>query len=64
MKGLTAQDIEKKYIACVNAIDDTKNCETCKHQNISHTSLPCSDCFNMVLGFPVNPTGWETRKER
>lgn len=58
MIKLTEADLMKKYNACVKSLDENKNCSTCK--NKENDSM-CRDCFDMMLGFPCNPTNWEIK---
>jgi len=50
-----------KHNACVNAIDENKNCHTCKYLRIDIEKDPCESCYDTILGFPVNPTKWESK---
>ena len=58
---VTREEIEEKHKACIEAINEDKTCETCKHQEGSTKDPPCEDCYNTLLGFPVDPTKWEAR---
>lgn len=51
----------EKHANCVNALDSNKTCDTCIHNKKSIDDYPCSDCYNEMLGLPVNPTKWEAR---
>lgn len=44
---------------CIKNLDKNKTCVTCKHKDIKFGVEPCDECFDEVLGMPVNPTKWE-----
>lgn len=48
-----------KHAKCVAALENHKNCQSCRHASKEQTDAPCSDCYNILLGMPVNPTNWE-----
>ena len=52
-------DMVKKHKACIKALDKGKTCQTCKHNKCSEDVEPCSECFDSMIGLPVNPTNWE-----
>ena len=58
---LKLEDMIAKHNACVNAIDENKNCHTCKYLRIDIEKDPCESCYDTILGFPVNPTKWESK---
>lgn len=55
---ITTENLVRKYNACVDALDESKNCQTCKHYG---KESPCNECLETVMFFPVNPTEWEAR---
>lgn len=55
-------DLIEKHTACVNALDKSKHCGTCKHEAVCENETPCNQCLNTVLFMPVNPTKWEAKE--
>ena len=52
---LKLDDMIKKHNSCVKNLDENKTCATCGHKE---DTAYCEDCFNELLGFPVDPTNW------
>jgi hypothetical protein len=57
---VSLETMVQKYNTCVAALDESKYCGTCKYIYISYfeDEQPCKDCYNKLLGMPINPTGW------
>ena len=56
---ITKEDIYNKYAACVDNLDRNKLCINCKHFTVNENDYPCNECYELVLGFPVDPTKFE-----
>lgn len=50
------RDMVAKYEACCAVLDETKTCITCIHNTANNAT--CKECYNELLGMPVNPTNW------
>ena len=60
--GISLEDAERKYRACIAQLDETKNCGRCKYEHVPEGDLPCRICFNALCGFPVNPSQFEVKE--
>jgi hypothetical protein len=56
---ISLETMVQKYNNCVVALDEKKHCCNCLHHESAITAEPCSECYNEMLGMPVNPTKWE-----
>jgi hypothetical protein len=56
--NITLDDLIAKHNACVNALDESRTCSTCAYEQTAIEMKPCNECFNEILGMPVNPTNW------
>ena len=61
---ITLEDMIAKQNACVDSLDKNKRCATCLHRDASVEVDPCFSCYNVMLGFPVNPTRWEAEDHK
>jgi len=59
--NITIDDMIDKYNICVNALDENKSCLTCENNNDPDAESKCANCYDMLLGFPVDPTNWEPK---
>ena len=59
MNKMPTLEIIETYNKCVDQLDDNKNCSTCIHRD---NQAACDDCYNIMLGFPINPSNWEGEK--
>lgn len=57
---ISLETMVAKYNNCVAALDENKHCGRCRYKDYAQDAKPCSDCYNEMLGMPVNPTNWET----
>ena len=53
------KDFIASYEAKKAKLDSAKTCKTCKHSCSPAENEPCNNCYNELIGMPVNPTGWE-----
>ena len=51
----------QKRINCIKNLDPSKVCETCAYGPEVQPRLPCTKCYDELLGMPVNPTSWEKK---
>lgn len=55
---ISLEALVEKYNNCVDALDSNKSCVTCRYNKCEVEDIPCNNCYNELLGFPVNPTQW------
>lgn len=60
----TIEEFVEKHKACINALDDSKTCETCKHRDLYGNDDPCNSCYHIVMGLPVDPTNWVAKEKK
>ena len=60
---ITLEDMIAKHNACVDSLDQNKQCGTCLHLHASVEVEPCFSCYNAMFSFPVNPTKWEAKEK-
>jgi len=56
---MTDLEIVEKYHNCFEQLDENKKCATCVHRK---DQVACDDCYDIVLGLPINPSNWKGEK--
>lgn len=56
---ISLETMIQKHNNCVAALDENKHCDSCRYKDCAQDAKPCADCYNELLGMPVNPTNWE-----
>ena len=56
---ISTETLLAKREACIKALNPAKSCETCAYHSNSSYNKPCDNCYDELLGFPVDPTQWK-----